>query len=417
MIEVMNLLDGDAAKADPHLIVTFGNHEFDDRDPGILIQRMQESQFRWVSVNTRWCNPECDQKFPNQTGVVTVDVGGTRVGIFGLIYPIRKSYVQSSDPIGHARAATAALRKDGADVVIGLTHQDMTDDVALVQQVPGIDLVIGGHDHLYTQQQVGRSWITKADADAVSVIVYDVTVGPAGVATTPLRVVLDATVPEDPEIDARVQHWLRSLAEKLGGNEKIGTTKNLLEGVEPVVRGRESALGNLLADAAREQMQTDIAFVNGGGIRINDNIPPGPVTRYDMEGIFYYNNTLVAFPLTGQQILEILRNAVARADSGDGRFLQVSGMSFSYRRGAGGFEVTGVRIGGKPLDPNATYTAATTDFLYLNGQEDGYLLFTDGRRPPKINVQREADLRGVVEKYIRARGVVDTEIEGRIVRE
>jgi 2',3'-cyclic-nucleotide 2'-phosphodiesterase (5'-nucleotidase family) len=136
-----------------------------------------------------------------------------------------------------------------------------------------------------------------------------------------------------------------------------------------------------------------------------------------MEGIFYFNNELVAFPLTGQQILEILRNAVARADSGDGRFLQVSGMSFSYRRTDGGFEVTGVRIGGKPLDPNATYTAATIDFLYQNGDEDGYMLFTDGRRPPKINVEREADFRAVVEKYIRARGTVDTEIEGRIVRE
>jgi 2',3'-cyclic-nucleotide 2'-phosphodiesterase (5'-nucleotidase family) len=417
MVDVLNLLDGDASKDDEHLLVTFGNHEFDNRDPKILMERMKESQFRWVSANTRWCNPACDQKFPGQTDVVRFQFNGVQVAILGLLYPIRKPYVQSFDPIGEARDAVEALRRNGVDVVIALTHEDMPDDVALLQAVPGISLVIGGHDHLYMQQRVGESWITKADADAKSVIVYDVTVGPQGVSTTPVRVTLDATVPKDADVDARVQHWLGELSGKLGGNETIGTTRNLLEGVEPVVRGRESALGNLLADAVREQMQTDIAFINGGSIRINDNIPPGPITSYDMEGIFYFKNSLVATRLTGQQLLDILRNAVSRADSGDGRFLQVSGLSFTYRPAGAGFEVTGARIGGKPLDPNATYTAATLDYLYQNGQDDGFTLFVDGTRPQKVNVEREADFRTVVEKYIRARGAVDTDVEGRIVRQ
>jgi 2',3'-cyclic-nucleotide 2'-phosphodiesterase (5'-nucleotidase family) len=419
MIDVMNLLDGDAAKEDPHLVVGFGNHEFDNSTPDILLERLKESQFNWVATNTRRCDPRCDKSFPRTTDIYTyADFGGTTVAVFGLLYPQQKSYMQATDIYEAAADAVQVARQDGARVVIAVTHQDMADDLDMVKKVLGIDLVIGGHDHIYTLGQVDRTWISKADADAKSVIVYDVTVDKTGVHTTPLRVVLDTTIPKDKDVDARVQYWLGALGEKLGGNETIATTKNLLEGVEPVVRGRESTLGNLLTDVARQQMHTDVALLNGGSIRINDNIPPGPITRYDMEGVFYFKNTLVAFNATGQQLLDLLRNGVSRADAGDGRFLQVSGVSFQYRREGDSYVVNAgdVKVGGKPLDVSATYSIATIDYLYTNGQGDGFTLFTDASRPPKINTDREADFRTTVESYLRSKGTIDTDLEGRIVR-
>jgi 5'-nucleotidase len=211
---------------------------------------------------------------------------------------------------------------------------------------------------------------------------------------------------------------MATLSEKLGGNDAIGNTQNLLEGVEPAVRGRETALGNLLTDTAREQMGTDVAVLNGGSIRINDNVPPGPIAKYDMEGIFYYTNTLVAFRVTGQQLLDMLRNSVSRVDAGDGRFLQIAGFRYTYHPRDGAFvvEPSDVEIGGKPLDVNATYSMATIDYVYLHGIDDGYTLFADATRPPKINTEREADFRTTVEQYIRTRGTVTQDIEGRIVR-
>ena len=420
MVDVLNLLDGDATKEDNHLIVTFGNHEFDNKDPKILLDRLKESQFRWVSTNVSWCNPDCDQRFPNQSNILTHTFGDLKVSILGLIYPLKKSYVESTDPIVMASEVWEPLALDGTDVIIAVTHQDMPDDVKLLQQVPAIRLVAGGHDHVYMAQQVNGEWVMKADADAKSAIVWDVTVTPDGALhTTPLRVALDTTIPKDPEVDARVQKWLGELSTALGGNETLATTENLLEGVEPVIRGRESALGNLLTDVAREHMQTDVAVLNGGSVRINDNIVPGPITTYEMEGIFYYTNTLVAFRVTGQQLLDMLRNSVSRADAADGRFLQVSGLSFTYHPRNGAFVVNpeDVKVGGKPLDVNATYTVASIDFLYTNGAEDGYTLFADpATRPPKVNESLEADMRKTVEAYLRAKGRVDTEIEGRIVR-
>lgn len=418
MIDVMNLLDGDPAAFDPALIVTFGNHEFDNRDPNVLLQRLRQSQFPWISTNALHCAPACETRFPGVAETLIREIDGVRVGFLGLMYATKKDYVETTNVQDAARAGVANLQRDGARVIIALTHQDMSDDVALLRDNPGIDLVIGGHDHVFMQEQVQGRWATKADADAKSVVVYDVVVPRSGrPRTVPLRVVIDETIPKDPEVDGRVQEWLGRLSEALGGNETIGTTENLLEGLEPVVRGRETALGNLLADAARARMQSDVALINGGGIRINDNIPPGPITRYDMEGIFFYTNKLVTTRLSGAQLLEMLRNSVARADAADGRFLQVSGLKFTYRARGDQFTVdpADVIVGGKPLDLAATYTVTLADYLYRNGPEDGYELFSDANRPPKVSTD-DPDFRTVVEEYIRERGTIGTKVEGRIVR-
>jgi 5'-nucleotidase len=137
-----------------------------------------------------------------------------------------------------------------------------------------------------------------------------------------------------------------------------------------------------------------------------------------MEGVFYYTNKLVATTVTGQQLLDILRNSVSRADAGDGRFLQVSGIRFKYHPRDGAFVVNAedVEVGGKPLDLNTRYTLALIEYMYTRGPEDGYMLFADATRPPKVNTDREADQRTKVEEYIRKVGTVETDIEGRILR-
>jgi 2',3'-cyclic-nucleotide 2'-phosphodiesterase (5'-nucleotidase family) len=420
MVDVLNLLDGDNQLFDPGLVLTFGNHEFDNSSPDVLLARIKDSQFRWVATNVWSCSGgKCDERLPAHLSVLS-HIGGRRIGIFGLLYPMKRTYVESRDVIETAQRAVSSLRRRRASVIVAITHQQMGDDIKLAEQVPEIDVVIGGHDHLFMQERANDTWITKADADALSVVVHDVVVSPRGrVTVTPRRVMLDTSIPKDETVDARVAEWLDRLGTKLGGIEVLGVTEQLLEGVEPAIRGRETALGNLIADAMREQMGSDVAIINGGSIRINDNIPPGPITNYDMEGIFYYTNRIVAARLTGGELLELLRNAVSRADEADGRFAQVSGIRFSYKPAGEGFTVfpEDVSVGGRPLDPAASYSVAMSDFLYTRGSEDGFALFSDARRPQKVFVEREADLRTTVEAAIRRRKTVDVGVEGRIRRE
>jgi 5'-nucleotidase len=436
MVRVLNMLDGDGGKFDDAMYATIGNHELEKSDPMFALGRMAESDFRWVSSNVHYCRGgKCTQTFATRlktvNNVIEVKVGGVSLGIFGLTTDSGQSdyfkidFADQTARYAAVKTAIDQLKRDGAELIVGLTHEDMDDDVALATKFPEIDFIAGGHDHQYQEKTVGRTKIAKGDADAKSVIVWDVVVAEGGAPKiTTKRVMVDSSIAKDPDVDAEVQRWMNALEKKLGPNVEIGQTKNMLEGVEPAVRGRETALGNFLADVAREWMHADVGLMNGGGIRINDNIPPGAVRSYDMEGIFYYANNLVSFPVTGEQLLGILNNGVLRADAGDGRFLQVSGIQLRYRVVNGKGEVTSVLVNGKPLDPKATYNVGTIDYLYNFGLGDGFTLF-DPKNPDKPKLappppdRTTFDFRKATEATIGAlpEKTITTAIEGRITRE
>ncbi len=155
-----------------------------------------------------------------------------------------------------------------------------------------------------------------------------------------------------------------------------------------VIRITETNLGDLCADAFRDQSGADIAFVNGGGIRTY--IKAGDITMGHILSVFPFVNSLCMIEATGRQILDALEWG-ARAIPGEtGGFLQVSGLSyevhsyiestcvkdvngmFEYVEGAR--RVKNVLVGGEPIDPERTYTLASLDYLLLyNG--DGFTMF------------------------------------------
>lgn len=451
MIRTFNLLDGDAAGFDENLFVVFGNHEFDDPDPGVVLGRIAQSDFAWVSSNVRYRSSEAapGEPFSKRLNavheLVVKEIDGVKVGVFGLTLDAQKqpyvAYDYSPEETRRSvvKNAVARLKEQGAQVIIALTHEDFEQDQALAREFPEIHLIVGGHEHFFIEQQVGKTWITKADADNKSAVVHDIEVSPDGsVATRHRKIDLDGAVEKDPAVQAEVERQLDRLAkvfEKSGKDMRrvLGTTKYALEGLEPAVRGRETALGDFLADVIRERMGADIAFTNGGGIRINDNIPPGPVTEYDMEGIFYYDNALASFELTGAQILDILRNAVSKSHLGDGRFLQVSGLRFRYHAknvdGKPAYDIQAADVavqprGAKafaPLEVGKTYRAATTDFIWGKGYLDGYEIFSQGAgkaSPARLDLGPPISFRKATEEAMaRLPGkTITNQVEGRIVR-
>lgn len=473
MVRCLNLLDGDAGTFDPHFVATFGNHEFDDPDPGLLLGRIAQSDFAWVTSNVRYRSSKeaAGEPFPrrlkNVYDVLTLDVGGVRVGILGLTIDAQpRDYVAygSDRPTLSAtiRQALEQLRAQGARLLIALTHQDMAEDVRLASEFPEIDLIVGGHEHFFQKRHVGLTWITKADADAKSVVAIDVRASAGGLTIEePRKIAVGREIEKDPAVEAEVQSSLTELAKTVKANkgldlmEIVGSTENILEGVEPAIRGRETALGNFLADVVRERMRTDLAMINGGAIRINDDIPAGsPIRNYDLEGIFYYDNHLVAFALTGAELLEVLRNAVSKLHLGDGRFLQVSGIRFRYRiagtetepiyriepsdvevwsRGEGSIQASTKSPRGEgetgsvgesqegyaPLDLARRYTVSTLDYLWENGYRDGYANFSKGKggvSPARIDGGESPNWRTSTEEAIAALPGhrVTSRIEGRI---
>jgi 2',3'-cyclic-nucleotide 2'-phosphodiesterase (5'-nucleotidase family) len=138
------------------------------------------------------------------------------------------------------------------------------------------------------------------------------------------------------------------------------------------VRQRETNLGNLVADIMRTVSGADATIINGGGIRTS--IGKGPVLVKDVYGAFPFDNYIVAFRLTGQQIRDALEHGVSGVERGEGRFPQVSGLAFRYAPSAPpGARVKEIRVGAEPVETAREYTVATNDFLAAGG--DGYKAF------------------------------------------
>jgi len=405
MVAALDRLDGSDA-FDDRLFVTFGNHEFDSRDWRVLFARLAESRFTWLSADLAYrldgmaaAVPFAGHA-PNVVATKLVEAGGVRLGLFGLTLPADPRpwavYADFEQRVAAAERAVAELRARGAELVLAVTHQDLADDERLAERVPGIDWIAGGHEHIAFERHVGRTGITKADADARSIVRLDVERGDSGLRIEPHLVQADASIEPDADMLGLVASWLvrleEAVRERTGRSlmDVVATTEHALEGVEPAIRGRETALGDFLADTLRARLGTDVALINGGAIRVNDDVPAGGNIRvYELEGIFYYDNRPVAFEVSGRELLGLLRISVSGATLGHGRFWQVSGLRFRYHRAtsakgettrvdAGEVEIRAPDGGWRPLELDRRYSVASLDYEWENGCRDGYPLLAKG---------------------------------------
>ncbi len=452
MIAALNRLDGSDA-FDDRFVATFGNHEFDDRDPAVLLARLAGSRFRWVSSNVRFRPPGASapepwsQRLSNVHETLLLELGGVKLGILAVTNDdqprawLATDYLDRDARYRAVRGALDRLHAGGAEFVVALTHQELSEDERLAADFPEIDRIVGGHEHVYLERRIGGVWITKADADAKSAVRIDVARSEDGkLASSHRRIGLEGTdVAPDPEMLGEVASWLvrleRTVREATGKRllDVVATTEHALEGVEPAIRGRETALGDFLTDVLRERLATDIALLNGGAVRVNDDVPAGGDVRvYEMEGIFYYDNRPVAFEVTGTELLELLRKSVSETRLGHGRFLQVSGLRFRYhaRGGEGADEETRVELvevdvqqadgSFRPLEPDRRYSVASLDYLWKFGFRDGYPLFSGGGggASPPLLPRPELSWRAITEEAIAALPGrrITSRIEGRIVR-
>lgn len=364
-------------------LATFGNHEF-DFGAEVTRERMRESRFAWVSTNV--LDPATGLPFGGAAPFVLREYGGVRVAFFGLVTPDTRTLSKGAsglnflDPIQAAKDVVARARRAKADVIVALTHQDMADDKQLAAAVPGIDLILGGHEHVPLDARVGRTLILKTGADAVSLGRVDVTVttGRGGRRVESKWELIPVTdeIPEKAEVAAVVKQHESLMAAQL--DVIVGAASVPLDTRGDIVRTEESAVGNLIADLMRAAMQADVALINGGGIRGNAVLPAGPLRRRDVLTILPFANKIVKLDVTGEILRAALENGLSQVERTAGRFPQVSGLRYVFdpKRPAGS-RLVSVSVGGQPLDPRANYTLATFDFILGGG--DGYTMLKGGK--------------------------------------
>ena len=189
---------------------------------------------------------------------------------------------------------------------------------------------------------------------------------------------------------------------------EIGETGLSLNGERQHVRTQETNLGNLVTDVIRYYTEADIAIYNGGGIR--DSASMGAITLETAMEIMAFENNVVTLEMTGAEVLETLERGVSYYPEVSGAFLQVSGIRLYFNpENPDGERIERVYVAGSELDPNATYTLATNDFLAAGG--DDYSVLGDATQ---IAEHEMIDTQMFIE-YIQQNSPLFPTVEGRIV--
>jgi 2',3'-cyclic-nucleotide 2'-phosphodiesterase (5'-nucleotidase family) len=350
--------------------------------------------------------------------------------------------VASQRYVQQAEATISKLETEGANVIIGLTHLDMADDkqiAALRQRHPSFMWIAGGHEHY--AQHVGLSedsaLITKADSNARSVWKIEIglrqgvpqiseekiDIGESNLVVDPtyqqiianlyhaklkerLPYLDEPIIPTSTLIKASTSATERRTTAAGEGENK--EPDECLHATEETVRNESSDWGTYLARQmmnAYSNPKARIAVLNGGGIRIDDNLC-GTITYEEFERSIGFPTTVLYVELKGKTIRDLLETAVGRK-RGDGSFLQTAGLRFEFsRQKVPGYRVQNVKVEAEnrpgeweDLDLEKAYWVAVSEYLFGGG--DKYDFKTEGL----CYVPTGPDLRTlVIQSLLKAKG-------------
>ena len=413
-IELMNAVGYD--------IATIGNHEFDygmDR----FLELTKKANFPYISANFMHNDELVFAPY------VIKEFDGVKIAFVGITTPKTTTsstpkyfqdetgkfvYTFCQDETGEklyaaVQKAVNDARAEGAAYVVAMAHLGIEGESApwmstdVIANTTGINALLDGHSHSILEQEKvknkdGEEVLLAACGTKLQAIGYlRISAKDGSMATglykwdTSNAVSLPDLIGLDNEVATKVNEAMDTLNEKLGEVVAKSAVDLVISDPETdvrIVRTAETNLGDLCADAYRDQSGADIAFVNGGGIRVK--IAAGDITLNDILKVHPFGNALCVVEATGQQILDALEWGSRVVPEETGGFLQVSGLTYEihtyiessctadenglFTGVAGEYRVKNVKVGGEDLDVNKTYTLACHDYLLKNAG-DGFTMF------------------------------------------
>ena len=413
-IELMNAVGYD--------IATIGNHEFDygmDR----FLELTKKANFPYISANFMHNDELVFAPY------VIKEFDGVKIAFVGITTPKTTTsstpkyfqdengkfvYTFCQDETGEklyaaVQKAVDDARAEGAAYVVAMAHLGIESESApwmstdVIANTTGINALLDGHSHSILEQEKvknkdGEEVLLAACGTKLQAIGYlRISAKDGSMATglykwdTSNAVSLPDLIGLDNEVATKVNEAMDTLNEKLGEVVAKSAVDLVISDPETdvrIVRTAETNLGDLCADAYRDQSGADIAFVNGGGIRVK--IAAGDITLNDILKVHPFGNALCVVEATGQQILDALEWGSRVVPEETGGFLQVSGLTYEihtyiessctadenglFTGVAGEYRVKNVKVGGEDLDVNKTYTLACHDYLLKNAG-DGFTMF------------------------------------------
>ncbi|MBK9944050.1 MAG: bifunctional UDP-sugar hydrolase/5'-nucleotidase [Kouleothrix sp.] len=325
-----------------------------------------------------------------------VAAGGMRLGLLGITTDMEGEYerefeLKTPAVLPLVRELAAALRQDGADAIVLLSHLGLAADRALAAELQGaLDVIIGAHTHdlLPSGEQIGSVLVAQAGEYAQHIgridLEYDgerlsvrASVLPVPGDTPPAPAVLAAAA----EQEAQVAQFLSEVIGELAAPLDFATD-------------RECGVGNLLADALRERMQADLALV-AAGQAFSMALPGGPLTRLALWDACPSSANPAVVSLTGAQLVELLRRGLDLAFAAERpRMLRGQARGLFHLSGAT-FHNGQLLIGGQPVDPAREYLVAGSDWEFAH--YGGYAA-AEWRLQPRYDMP--IILREAIEQYL-----------------
>ena len=313
-----------------------GNHEFDFGKDEYL-KRIAEARFPVLAANLRGADGKELDKHKDH---LIIDVEGVKVGVTGIALDGTPGMSRSGDlkfasSIDTALAEGKAMKAEGADITVAVTHTSFDTDWALFR-ARAADVLMTGHDHDLRMAYDGRTVMAESGSDGEFVVVVDLTLdkevkdGKTAFRWRPnFRVIDTASVTPDPDMAALVKPYQDELSKEL--DVALGTLAAPLDTRSASSRSGETAFGNFVADALREATGADVAITNGGGLRGNKEYPVGHTfTRRDVLTELPFGNKTVVVKVDGAALLAALENGLSKLPERAGAFPQVSGVTVVY---------------------------------------------------------------------------------------
>jgi len=368
-------------------VACFGNHDFDFGSEE-LAEMSQATNFPWLVSNV----VEKATGDPLGGGLISsmIEFEGWLIGCIGLIerewlvtlHAFEPEEVEYEDFCPCAKRLATQLKNEGADLVIALTHMRMPNDYLLAHEVPEVDIILGGHDHHYESAQHGphQTYVLNSGTDFRDLSVIRLQ-APARSGAKPEvlsteHVEINSSIPEDREMKALVDKCQAQVGAEM--DKVIGLTAVDLDCRFSSIRTQETNIGNFVADVMRDSLKADAAILNSGSLRADAIVEQGDFHMRDLLSILPMLDELCLLELSGAQLLKVLENGVSQYPRLEGRFLQVSGLKFSFDPSkAGGERILdgSVLIGGVPLEASHGYKVCTLDFLRKG--KDGFDVLRD----------------------------------------
>ncbi len=338
MIDLMNKVGFDLS--------VLGNHEF---DYGLeeLQERVDDSNFSWICANVTSAGTALNQP----AAFRTIEIDGLRVTFLGFVetegregvvapaaHPWRMRGLEFEDHKSTIRNYVNLKEDENSDVVIGLTHLGLDNDISLANTYDFLDAVIGGHSHDLSTQYFNNTPVLMAGAFLNYLGKLELIVDDEGAILSRVSLIdLNAYTESDESID----EVSNSYSNNPVFDEVVGNTETAMDDI--------GEAGCFFTTALKSELQVDITIQNLGGLR--SRIDEGEITKFEIYELDPFNNQAVIYRITASELKS---------------FLQETSLAISYTGlniTKSGDEIVLTDTNGDPIDDNTTFTLGMNDFI------------------------------------------------------